>query len=127
MGADVSRETTESGPVRQGSRRLRAPHARGAACSAQFAGLIILAHLLVAAHTIAHLYSPSFENTSQHCAICSIGKHPTDVPTTAIVASQYAAMWIAWFASPPKPTTRCLDRATFARAPPSAAPLATIS
>ena len=68
MSADVSREATESGPVRQESRRLRAPHARRPACSAQFAGLVILAHLLVAAHTIAHLYPPSPESTSQPCA-----------------------------------------------------------
>jgi len=83
----------------------------------------VLAHLLVAAHTVAHLYPPSFDKTSQHCAICNIAKHPTGVATVVVTASQYTATWIACCACPPALTTQCSDRATFARAPPLAARL----
>lgn len=127
MSANVSRKATESGRVRQRLRRSRAAHAFPAVCRAQFAGLIILAHLLVAAHTIAHFYQPSFEPASQHCAICKIGKQSAGLSATVIAASPFMATWIGWFASPPAPIARCLDGANIARAPPSAAQTVAIS
>jgi len=96
------------------------------ACSRSFAGLVVLAHLLVAAHTVAHLYPPSFDETSQHCAICNIAKHPTGVATAVVAASEYTATWIACCADPPALTAQRSDRATLARAPPLAGRLVAI-
>jgi hypothetical protein len=122
----VSREATTPGTARQTPRPTSARPGRRAARSRTFAGLVVLAHLLVAAHTVAHLYPPSFDETSQHCAICNIAKHPTSVATVVVASGQYTATWIAWCVSPPALTAQCSDRAIFARAPPVAARLVAI-
>jgi hypothetical protein len=92
---------------------------------AHIAVLALFAHLLVAAHMVSHLPQSPLGDTSQHCAICAIGKRSAGIPTAVIASGEFAAIWVAAVASPTAGPMRDVEGATLPRGPPSSA-LATL-
>jgi hypothetical protein len=85
----------------------------------------LLAHLLIAAHAVAHLSQRSSDVATQHCATCVVGKHSPGVPTLVTTASAVTVTWLMECVEPPLAPLPEVEAGTLARGPPLRA-LATI-
>jgi hypothetical protein len=84
-----------------------------------FALLALIAYFLVAAHVVRHVPHPSTDDATKQCAVCAVGQSQLLLPVLVIAVGLFFVPWTLEFASWHAPATRLLERALFARAPPS--------
>ena len=118
---EVVHEAMTSGPIERRPRRSSAARWRLTAFSTCLVAVALLAHLLIAIHTVSHLSQESPDVASQHCVICAIGKHSAGIAAGVIPGCQYIAAWVVDCADPPVAPPSEVADATLARGPPFSA------
>lgn len=99
-------------------RSIRARIRRPSGLPTLLVGLAVLAHLLIAAHTAAHLSQRLSDVATQHCATCVVGKHSPGVPTLVATATTVTATWMLECLAPPLAPLPEVAAGTLARGPP---------
>lgn len=116
---EVIHEAMKSSPARQ--ERSTTASGRLSVLAVQLAAAALLAHLLIAAHSVSHLSQGPVSAASQHCAICATGSHSAAIPTAVLAGCQFTATWVLRGATRPVAPLPEVDEASLARAPPFSA------